>query len=70
MVVVGAITVVVVLLLAVVVITVKVVVVVDASGKTNNAIDHYLSLYIAVGHYLCNNCNNHIMASIPYPFYL
>ena len=37
------------------------------SGKTNNAIDHYLSLYIAIGHYLCNN---HIMASIPYPPYL
>ena len=28
--------------------------------KTNNAIDHYL----------CNKCNNHIMASIPYPPYL
>ena len=41
-----------------------------ASGKTNNAIDHYLSLYIAIGHYLCNKCNNHIMASIPYPPYL
>ena len=40
------------------------------SGKTNNAIDHYLSLYIAIGHYLCNTCNNRIMASIPYPPYL
>ena len=40
------------------------------SGKTNNAIDHYLSLYIAIGHYLCNKCNNCIMASIPYPPYL
>ena len=41
-----------------------------SSGKTNNAIDHYLSLYIAIGHYLCNKCNNCIMASIPYPPYL
>ena len=42
----------------------------SASGKTNNAIDHYILLYIAIGHYLCNKCNNHIMASIPYPPYL
>ena len=42
----------------------------SSSGKTNNAIDHYLSLYIAIGHYLCNKCNNRIMASIPYPPYL
>ena len=41
-----------------------------SSGKTNNAIDHYLSLYIAIGHYLCNKCNNCIMASIPYPPHL
>ena len=34
----------------------------NTSGKTNNAIDHYLSLYIAIGHYLCNKCTNRIMA--------